>query len=93
MGKSRTHSQVYQLQCPCCRSLLWIDPVTKKALKFEKAKKKKGSLDDLLLKEIEKKKELDRKFEATTELEEERRKKAKEKFLKALEDIDEKEQS
>jgi len=83
--------QVFQINCPCCHTLLWIDSGTSEVIKFEKAKKKKGSLDELLIKEKKRKGEFDRKFEATAELQKERWKKTKEKFEKALTKLDENE--
>jgi len=86
--EKKEKSQVFQVHCPVCNTVLWIDPVTNEVIKFEREKKKKGSLDELLLKEKKKKEEVDRRFEATTELERERFRKAQEKFKKALTEID-----
>lgn len=87
-GKKTT--QVFQIKCPCCHSQLWIDPLTSAVIKSEKGKKEKESLDVLLQKEKKKKMEFDRKFEATSEMQEERRKKAQEIFEKALTGVDKK---
>ena len=89
MEKSKDKSRVFQVKCPCCSASLWIDPVTKEVMKFDKAKKKKGSLDELLLKEKKKKEDVDRRFVATAELAKEKQKKAKEKFEKAFSQVDE----
>ncbi len=88
MAKKKKESHVFQVECSCCRAKLWIDPVTKEVLKSEKAMKKKGSLDDLLLKEKKKKEEVDRRFTATAELAKEKQKLAKEKFEKAFTNLD-----
>ena len=77
-------SSVFRVSCPVCRSALWIDPVSQGVVKSEKSKKKKGSLDDLLEKEKKRRSEFDRKFEATAELEREKKKKAQEKFAEVL---------
>jgi len=77
-------SDVFHVSCPVCRSILWIDPVSHKVVKSEKSQKEKGSLDELLEKEKKRKSEFDRKFEATAELEREKKKKAQEKFAEAL---------
>lgn len=91
MKNLKKKSEVFQLVCPCCGSLLWIDPVTQEVIQFEKrGKKKKGSLDDLLLKEKKKKDEFDRKFQATAELEKKKWQEAQEKFKKALSRLDKK---
>lgn len=79
---------MFHVSCPVCRSVLWIDPVSQKVVKSEKSKKKKGTLDELLEKEKKRKSEFDRKFEATAELEREKKKKAQEKFAEILTKID-----
>jgi hypothetical protein len=48
-----------------------------------------GTLDDLLVQEKKKREEFERKFEATSEMQKERKKKAREIFEKALTNIDE----
>ncbi len=88
MAKMKKKARVFQVECSCCFTKLWIDPVTKEVLESEKVKKKKGDLDDLLLKEKKKKEEVDRRFAATAELAKERQKMAKEKFEKAFTDLD-----
>lgn len=89
MKNLKKKAEVYQLLCPRCHSALWIDPVTQEVIQFEKkGKKKKGSLEELLLKEKKKKDGFDRKFQATAEMEKEKRKKAKEKFEKAITKLD-----
>jgi Zn-finger nucleic acid-binding protein len=85
-AKDNTH--VFSIVCPCCESTLWIDGETKAVLRSEKAKKKKGSLDDLLVKEHKRQSEFDRKFDATFELQKEKHSKADELFKKALEKAD-----
>jgi hypothetical protein len=84
MDKKEKSTQVFQVQCPCCKATLWIDSVSQKVMKFDRVKKEKGSLDSLLLKEKKRQSEFERKFEATAELQKERQKKAKEQFEKAL---------
>jgi uncharacterized Zn finger protein (UPF0148 family) len=81
-------SQVFQVSCPVCRTVLWIDPGCREVVKSEKAKKKKGTLDELLVREKKRKSGFDRKFEATAELEREKKKKAQEKFAEVLIKID-----
>ena len=88
MAKGKNERHVFQVECSCCQAKLWIDPVTKDVLKFQKAKKKKGSLDDLLLKEKKKKEAVDRRFAATAELAKEKQKLAKEKFEKAFSELE-----
>ncbi len=85
MTETREKKGVFQLTCPCCQTVLWVDGETEEVIKSEKAKKKKGSLDDLLLKEKKRQEEFGRKFEATFELRQEKQIKASEQFRKALE--------
>jgi uncharacterized Zn finger protein (UPF0148 family) len=85
---NKEKSQVFRVSCPVCRTVLWIDPVCREVVKSEKAKKKKGTLDELLVREKKRKSEFDRKFEATAELEREKKKKAQEKFEEVLTKID-----
>jgi hypothetical protein len=76
---------VFQVKCPCCESLLWVDPVAQEVVQLEKkGGKKKESLDELLLKEKKRKGEFERKFEATAELAMKKREKAEEGFKKAI---------
>ena len=92
MKDQKKKSEVFQILCPGCDSVLWIDPVIQEVIQFEKkGKRKKGSLEELLLKERKRKDEFDRKFQATAELEKKKWKKAQEKFEKALSQLDEKE--
>jgi len=87
-----SEKNVFMVECPCCGAALWIDYVSREVIKSEKAKKKKGSLDELLLKEKKRRDEFSRKFEATAEMEEEKRKKAQKKFEDAFLNIDEEEE-
>ncbi len=76
---------VFQVICPCCRAALWVDGVSRTVVKSEKgAGKEKSSLDDLLVKEKQRRDGFERKFEATAELEKKKQEKAREKFDKAL---------
>ncbi len=78
-------THVFSVVCPCCEATVWIDGQTRAVLRSEKAKKKKGSLDDLLVHEHKRQSEFDRKFEASFELQKEKHSKADELFQKALE--------
>ena len=94
MKKKKEKEQVFQVVCPCCQSILWIDSVTKKVIQYDqyekKGAKKKESLEELLLKEKKRKGEFERKFEATAELEKKRKERAEEGFKKALIEAEEK---
>ncbi|MGD0782186.1 MAG: hypothetical protein ABSA30_04910, partial [Candidatus Aminicenantales bacterium] len=76
--------KVFEIVCPHCQTVIWVDGENRRVLKAEKAAKKKESLDELLLKEKQKKDGLATKFEATAALEQEKLKKAREKFEKAF---------
>lgn len=76
---------IFQVTCPCCGALLWVDGKTRAVLKSEKAKKAKGSLDDLLVKEKARTDQFGSKFDATIELQRAKKSKADEIFKKALE--------
>lgn len=83
--ESKKKKGVFQVVCPCCHSLLWLDPVSQEVIQSKKGGgKKKQTLDDLLVKEKKRKSAFERRFEATAELEKERKKKAEEGFRKAL---------
>jgi len=86
--KASDKKEVFSVDCPHCRSVLWIDPFTREVIKSEKGKRKTESLDELLLKEKKRKDEFERKFEATAELEKKRREKVQEKVEKALSEFD-----
>jgi len=81
--KDGTH--VFSIVCPGCGATLWIDGETRCVLRSEKARKAKGSLDDLLVREHERQSGFDRKFDATFELRKEKHDQADELFKKALE--------
>jgi adenine-specific DNA methylase len=77
--------KVFQLVCPCCGATIWVDSETRDVLQTERAKKKKGSLDDLVSKELKRAGDMGRKFDATFELQAEKKQKADDAFRKALE--------
>jgi hypothetical protein len=78
------NKNLVRVSCPGCSTILWVDPVTQAVVKSEKGRKKKGSLDELLLKEKKKKEAVDRRFETTAELEKKKRKAAEDQFAKAF---------
>jgi hypothetical protein len=85
MSEGKTKDAVFEVVCPCCQSVLWVDGVSREVIKSERhAARKKGSLDDLLEKEKKRRGEFERKFEATAELERQKKEKAKEAFEKAM---------
>jgi hypothetical protein len=88
MNTAENSKKVFRIECPGCRIVLWVDPVTQQVLRSEKNKRKKGSLDDLLVQEKKKRAEFERKFEATSQMQKERKEKAREIFEKAFTDMD-----
>lgn len=78
------NKNLIQVSCPECGTILWVDPLIQAVIKSERGKKKKGSLDELLIKEKKKKDEVDRRFETTAELEKKKRKAAEDQFAKAF---------
>lgn len=89
MEKKKEKGNIFEIICPCCASVLWVDALREEVIQSEKrGAKKKESLDELLLKEKKRTEEFERKFEATAELEKKKLEKAKEKFRKALSDLD-----
>ena len=86
--KAEKEKTVFRIQCLGCQKVLWIDPVTQQVIRSEKGKRKKGTLDDLLVQEKKKREGFERKFKATSEMQKERKKKAREIFEKALMNID-----
>jgi hypothetical protein len=94
MGPMKTENRkkrTFRIQCPGCAKVLWIDPVTQQVIKSEKGKREKGTLDDLLVREKKKREGFERKFEATSEMQKERKEKAREIFERALTNIDKEE--
>jgi len=89
MAETNDDSRVFSVVCPCCGATLWLDGETRSILRSEKAKRAKGSLDDLLVKEHKRQGEFDRKFDATFELQREKHSQADELFKKALEKAEE----
>jgi hypothetical protein len=85
MAETKDEPGVFQVTCPCCGALLWVDGKSRAVMKSEKAKKAKGSLDDFLVKEKARTDQFGRKFDATFELQKEKHAKADELFQKALE--------
>lgn len=77
--------RVFQVVCPCCQTTIWVDGETREVLQSERAPRKKGSLDDLVSREVKRAGEMSRKFDATFELQAEKKQKADEKFRQALE--------
>jgi hypothetical protein len=80
-------SDIIEIECPDCHTILWIDPEKKNIIKHKKkAPKKTASFDDLLNKEKEKKEKADERFLLAKKVEEAKKKKAEALFSKQLKD-------
>ncbi len=76
---------VFEVLCPCCRAVLWVDAASQDVVKSERsAGRERSSLDDLLVKEKHRREGFERKFEATAELEKQKQLKARETFERAI---------
>jgi uncharacterized protein YbaR (Trm112 family) len=81
--------RLLEIICPCCRSRLWIDVQNREVIRSERPGKQKASLDELLLKEKQKKEGADGKFLSTAELARRRKAEAQDKFARAFGKADE----
>jgi hypothetical protein len=86
---SEKKKDVFEIICPHCQASIWVEAASRTVLKAEKAVRKKESLDELLVKEQERRAAFDQKFEAAAELAKKKKEKAREKFEKAFEEADE----
>ncbi len=77
--------KIIEVQCPKCKSSLWIDVGEKKVIQHKKSDNPRHSFDDLLKKEKEKKEHTEERFLSAKELEKAKKKKAEEIFKKSFE--------
>jgi Zn-finger nucleic acid-binding protein len=80
----RNDEKVFEIVCPHCGTVIWVDGENKNVLKTERAARKKESLDDLLAREKTKQDSMASKFEATASLEKQKKDKARDAFEKAF---------
>jgi len=85
----KDEKEIFQINCPCCRNRLWIDPKSRAVIKSEKAAREKSSLDALLAREKQKQEGLDQRFASTAELARKKKEEALDKFSKAFDSLDE----
>jgi hypothetical protein len=76
--------KVFEIACPHCGTVIWVDGETRGVLKSERGARKKETFDDLLVREKKKIEGMATKFEATASLEKQKKDKAKETFEKAF---------
>ncbi len=80
----KTGGNVFEIACPHCGTVIWVDAEHQAVLKTERAARKKESLDDLLSREKTKRDGMATKFEATASLEKQKKDKARDAFSKAF---------
>ncbi|HNQ80574.1 MAG: hypothetical protein PHF93_03760 [Acidobacteriota bacterium] len=83
-NEERNGDQAFEIACPHCGTVIWVDGRNRSILKTERAARKKESLDDLLAREKTKKDGLATKFEATASLQKQKKDRAKDAFAKAF---------
>jgi len=84
---------IIPVNCPCCRTRLWVDPKSGTVIKSEKPAKEKSSLDDLLAKEKKRQEVMDQRFASTAELARKKKEEARDKFSKAFGSLADKDDS
>lgn len=78
-------TNIIEIECPGCHGTIWVDVEKRVAVKHEKTKKKNFvSFDDLLVKEKQKKETTEERFLMAKDLEQAKKKKAEEIFIKSL---------
>lgn len=82
--EEKNEDSVFEIACPHCGTVIWVDGENRNVLKTERAARKKESLDDLLAREKTKRDFLATKFEATASLEKQKKDRAKDAFEKAF---------
>jgi len=80
----RNDDSVFEITCPHCGTVIWVDGENRTVLKTERAARKKESLDDLLAREKTKRDGMATKFEATASLEKQKKDRARDAFDKAF---------
>jgi len=81
-------TELIRIECPGCRLVLWVDPVSRDVVKTEKPEKEKASLDDLLIQEKNKKLAADQRFISTARLRDRKKAEARKRFAEALSDVE-----
>lgn len=79
---------MFRVVCPCCHSVLWVDPEIREVIRSEKGRKPKGDLDELLSKEKKRQAEFDHRFDAGFDLQRKRQERAAEIFESVLSKAD-----
>jgi hypothetical protein len=78
---------IIEIECPGCHTNLWVDVEKKVVVQHQKSKKKNfSSFDDLLQQEKQKKESADERFLMAKDLEQAKKKKAREIFEKSFKD-------
>jgi len=83
-NEEKNDEKVFEISCPHCGTVIWVDGENRTVLKAERAARKKESLDDLLAREKTKRDGMATKFEATASLEKQKKDRARDAFEKAF---------
>ena len=83
-NEEKNEDRVFEIACPHCGTVIWVDGENRNVLKTERVARKKESLDDLLTREKTKRDGMATKFEATASLEKQKKDKARDAFAKAF---------
>ncbi len=83
-SEEKNGENVFEIACPHCGTVIWVDGENRSVLKTERVARKKESFDDLLSREKTKRDGLATKFEATASLEKQKKDKARDAFAKAF---------
>jgi len=77
--------ELFELECPACRCRIWVDSRDKTVVEYKRSEKMThSSLEDLLLKEKEKKEKVEERFKKADELQKAKKRQAEEIFLRSL---------
>ncbi len=76
---------IFEIDCPVCRCRLWVDSGDKRVIDHKRSEKRvNSSLEELLLKEKEKKEKVEERFKKAGELEKAKKKQAEELFFQSM---------
>ncbi|HNX97284.1 MAG TPA: hypothetical protein PKK12_06350 [Candidatus Aminicenantes bacterium] len=80
-------SELFQVECPCCHAMLWVDPSTRTVAQHKRSEKKvHSSLEELLEKESAKREKTDERFLQAKKLDEAKKQQAEQLFHQSLKD-------
>ncbi len=80
---------LFEIKCPCCKGVLWIDPSNGRIVDYKSADHKKIDLGDFIKSQKSRSTKLEAQFKKAKEDKEKRKKEMEKDFLKAKENPDE----